>query len=124
VIISVYIFEKSLLIAIIMPNFWCDLTRIFLAILLVSFYRIMSAGSPQHRVRQRTVRDRAAIKVMIMDHPVIAERNVVRSDIMVAPLDSVHDTDLSLGVSSLLCLCCLLQVCQTFLCQPRGVAGR
>jgi hypothetical protein len=26
-----------------------------------------------------------------MDHPVIAERNVVRSDIMVAPLDSIHD---------------------------------
>jgi hypothetical protein len=27
-----------------------------------------------------------------MDSPVIAERNVVRSDIMVAPLDSIHDT--------------------------------
>jgi hypothetical protein len=27
-----------------------------------------------------------------MDCPVIAERNVVRSDIMVAPLDSIHDT--------------------------------
>jgi hypothetical protein len=27
-----------------------------------------------------------------MDRPVIAERNVVRSDIMVAPLDSIHDT--------------------------------
>jgi hypothetical protein len=26
-----------------------------------------------------------------MDRPVIAERNVVRSDIMVAPLDSIHD---------------------------------
>jgi hypothetical protein len=27
-----------------------------------------------------------------MDRPVIAERNVIRSDIMVAPLDSIHDT--------------------------------
>jgi len=27
-----------------------------------------------------------------MDRPVIAERNVVRLDIMVAPLDSIHDT--------------------------------
>jgi hypothetical protein len=27
-----------------------------------------------------------------MDRPVIAEQNVVRSDIMVAPLDSIHDT--------------------------------
>jgi len=26
-----------------------------------------------------------------MDRPLIAKRNVVRSDIMVAPLDSVHD---------------------------------
>jgi hypothetical protein len=52
----------------------------------------MSAGSPQRRVRQRTEGDRAAIKIKIMDRPVIAERNVVRSDIMVAPLDSIHDT--------------------------------
>jgi hypothetical protein len=27
-----------------------------------------------------------------MDRPVIAEWNVIRSDIMVAPLDSIHDT--------------------------------
>jgi hypothetical protein len=52
----------------------------------------MSAGSPQHRVRQRTEGDKAAIRVKIMDHPVIAERNVVCSDIMMAPLDSIHDT--------------------------------
>jgi hypothetical protein len=36
----------------------------------------MSAGSPQRRVMNITV---------------IAERNVVRPDIMVAPLDSIHD---------------------------------
>jgi len=52
----------------------------------------MSAGSPQCRVRQRTEGDRAALRAKIMDRPVIAERNVIRSDIMVAPLDSIHDT--------------------------------
>jgi hypothetical protein len=51
----------------------------------------MSAGSPQHRVHQRTEGDRAAIRIKIMDRPVIVERNVVRSDIMVAPLDGIHD---------------------------------
>jgi len=32
-----------------------------------------------------------ALRAKIMDHTVIAERNVVRSDIMVGPLDSIHD---------------------------------
>jgi hypothetical protein len=50
----------------------------------------MSAGSPQRRVRQRTEEDRAAIRIKIVDRPVIAEWNVVRSNIMVAPLDR-HD---------------------------------
>jgi len=54
------------------------------------FYRIMYAGSPQCRVRQRTEGDRAALRAKIMDRPVIAERNVVRSDIMVAPLDTIQ----------------------------------
>jgi len=44
----------------------------------------MSTGSPQRRVRQKTEGDRAALRAKIMDRPVIAERNVVRSDIMVA----------------------------------------
>jgi hypothetical protein len=52
----------------------------------------MFAASPQLRVRQRTDGDRAALRAKIMDRPVIAERNVVRSDIMVAPLNSIHDT--------------------------------
>jgi hypothetical protein len=60
---------------------------------LVSFFcKIMSAGNPQRRVRQMTERDRAALRAKIMDLPVIVERNVVQSDIMVAPLDSIHDT--------------------------------
>jgi hypothetical protein len=52
----------------------------------------MSTSSPQRRVRQRTEGDRAALRAKIMGRPVIAERNVVRLDIMVAPLDSIHDT--------------------------------
>jgi hypothetical protein len=52
----------------------------------------MSAGSPQRRVRQRTEEDRAAVRIKTMNRPVIVERNVVRSDIMVAPMDSIHDT--------------------------------
>jgi hypothetical protein len=52
----------------------------------------MSAGSSQRRVRQRTEGARAALRAKIMDRPVITEQNVVRYDIMVAPLDSIHDT--------------------------------
>jgi hypothetical protein len=64
---------------------------LFLANLVGLFHKIMSAGSPQCRVRQRTKGDRVALRAKIMDIPVIAERNVVRSDIMVDPLDSIHD---------------------------------
>jgi len=65
---------------------------LFLANLVGLFCKIMSAGSPQRRVRQRTEGEREALRAKIMDRPVIAERNVVRSDIMVAPLGSIHDT--------------------------------
>jgi len=65
---------------------------LFLANLVDFFCKTMSTSSPQHRVRQRTEGDRSALKAKIMDRPIIAERNVVRSDIMVAPLDSIHDT--------------------------------
>jgi len=51
----------------------------------------MSAGSPPHRVRQRLVEDRAAIQAKIMDHSIIAERNVLRAYIMVPPLDNILD---------------------------------
>jgi hypothetical protein len=64
---------------------------LFLANLVASFCRIMFAGSLR-RVRQRTEGEREALRAKIMDRPVIAERNVVRSDIMVVPLDSIHDT--------------------------------
>jgi len=90
------IFGTVPFIAVIIPNFLCALTRLFpldysWQILLVSFCRIMSAGSPQRRVRQRTEGDKAALRAKIMDRPVIVKRNVVRFDIMVAPQHSIHD---------------------------------
>jgi len=51
----------------------------------------MSAGSPQRRVRQRTDGELATLRAKIMNISVIAKRNVVRADIVVAPLDSIHD---------------------------------
>jgi hypothetical protein len=47
----------------------------------------MSAVSSQRRVRQRS-----ALQSKIMDRTIIVERNVVRSDIMVPPRDSIYDT--------------------------------
>jgi hypothetical protein len=52
----------------------------------------MFAVSSQRRVRQRTEEERSALQAKIMDHTVIAERNVVRSDIMVPSLDSIYET--------------------------------
>jgi hypothetical protein len=63
-----------------------------LANLVGLFYRIMSAGNPQRRVPQMTEGDRAALRAKIMDRPVIAERNVIRSDIMMSPLASILET--------------------------------
>jgi hypothetical protein len=59
-----------------------------------------------------------------MDRPIIAERNVVRSDIMVAPLDSIHDTIQTYHWGYLHnCACVVHQVGQTILCLPRGGSG-
>jgi hypothetical protein len=52
----------------------------------------MSAISSQRRVPQRTEEERSAFQTKIMDRTVIAERNVVRSNIMVPPLDSIYET--------------------------------
>lgn len=51
----------------------------------------MSAGSPQCRVRQRTEEDITAVKARIMNRAVIPERIVIRVDLMVAPLDDIHE---------------------------------
>jgi hypothetical protein len=64
--------------------------RLFLANLVCYFCKNMSAGSPQRRVQQRTEGDLAALRAKILDRTVIAERNVVHADIMVA-LGSIHD---------------------------------
>lgn len=86
--------QKDLFTAVILPNFFLDLTRLLFwifAVNLVSFLcRIMFVGSPPCRVRQRIVEDRATLQAKTMDRTVIAERNVIRSDIMVPPLDSIH----------------------------------
>jgi hypothetical protein len=62
-----------------------------LAYLVGYFCRIMSAGSPQRSVRQRTEEDVAAFRARIMHRAVIPERNFIRANIMVAPLDSIHE---------------------------------
>jgi hypothetical protein len=84
-----FYFSKSPL-----PNIFHDLTRlsfwIFAANLVGFLCRIMSAGSPPLRVRQRTVEDRAAIHAKTMDRTLIVEQNVIWSDIMVPPLDNIH----------------------------------
>lgn len=49
----------------------------------------MSDGSPPHRVRPRLEEDRAAFQAKVMDRTVIAERNVLRADLMVPPLDNI-----------------------------------
>jgi hypothetical protein len=64
---------------------------IFLAYLVCYFYKIMSGGSPQRKVHQRTEEDVATFKARIMNRAVNPERNVIRADIMVAPLDSIHE---------------------------------
>jgi hypothetical protein len=65
--------------------------RLLLANLVGYFCRNMFAGSPQCRVRQRTKGDLVALRTKILDITVITEWNVVRADIMVASLDSIHD---------------------------------
>jgi len=72
------------------------LTRIFLEYFSLDnscwiFCRIMSAGSPPRRAHQRLVEDRAAIQAKIMDRSIITERNILRADIMVPPLDNILD---------------------------------
>jgi hypothetical protein len=52
----------------------------------------MSAISSQRRVRQRTEVEQNELQAKMMDRTIIAERNVVRVDIMVPPLSSIHET--------------------------------
>jgi len=52
----------------------------------------MSISSFQRRVRQRTDEGIAAARARIENRQAIPERNVVRADVMVAPLDIIADT--------------------------------
>jgi hypothetical protein len=93
--IILYLFHKSFLLLLFCQIF-AILTRIFLEYYSLEnscwiFCRNMSAGSPPCRVSQRLVEDRDAIQAKIMDRSVIAERNVLRADIMVPPLDNILD---------------------------------
>jgi len=66
--------------------------RIFLAYLVGNYFcKIMFADNPQRRVRQRTEEDVAAIRARIMNRAVIPERNVIRTYLLVAPLDSINE---------------------------------
>jgi hypothetical protein len=51
----------------------------------------MSACSSQRRVRQRTEEGIAASRARIANRQAILERNVVRADVLVAPLDVIDD---------------------------------
>lgn len=51
----------------------------------------MSPDTLQRRVRQRTEEDVAAFRARIMNRVVIPERNVICTDHMVAPLDSINE---------------------------------
>jgi hypothetical protein len=67
----------------------------------------------------------AASRAKIMKRLVIPERNIVRADIMVVPLDSIHEIihpDLSLGISPQLRLHCAHQASQAVLRPSRGSA--
>jgi hypothetical protein len=52
----------------------------------------MSVISSQRKVHQRTEEEQSTFQAKIMDRNVLAERNLVRADIMVPPLDSIYET--------------------------------
>jgi hypothetical protein len=51
----------------------------------------MSANSSQRRVRQRTEEARATSLAKVENMQVVSERNVLRADAMVTPLDCIAD---------------------------------
>jgi hypothetical protein len=54
----------------------------------------MSADSSQRRVCQRTEEGIVASRARIVNRTVISKRNVVRADVMVAPLDVINHSDI------------------------------
>jgi hypothetical protein len=57
----------------------------------IFFCRIIFASSSQRRVRQRIEEGFAASRARIANRPVIPERNVVKADVLVTPLDVIND---------------------------------
>jgi hypothetical protein len=68
-----------------------SLELFFLEIFLVILCKNMSAGSSQHSVRQRIEEGIVAFRARIANRPAIPERNVVRADVLVAPMDVIDD---------------------------------
>jgi len=64
---------------------------IFRHIFLCIFFKNMSLGSFQRRVRQRTDEGIAAARARMENRQVIPERNVLGVDIMMTPLDFIAE---------------------------------
>jgi hypothetical protein len=93
--IILYLFSQVLFTAVILPNFCYPNKNIFgiffFGKFLLDLLQKHVCWQSTPRVRQRLVEDRGAIQAKIMDRSVIAERNVLRADIMVPPLDNILD---------------------------------
>jgi hypothetical protein len=61
----------------------------FFGTLLGYFCNTMSANSSQRRVQQRTKKARAAFLAKMENMQAIPKRNILRADVMVAPLDYI-----------------------------------
>lgn len=62
---------------------------VFLGIYSLHIFRKMSSSSPQRGVRQMTGEGIATTRARMESRQVILERNIVRTDLMVAPLDFI-----------------------------------
>jgi hypothetical protein len=81
---------------VIMPKFSVELIKFhwyyfFLHLCGYLFCRTMSVGSSQCRVQQRTKETRAAFLAKMENKQAILERNVLKADVMVAPLDCIAE---------------------------------
>jgi hypothetical protein len=79
-----------------MPKFFCGTNKISLVLFLATFGffffpRTMSASSSYRRVHQMTEEGIATTRARIENRQAIPKRNVVRANVMVAPLDIIAD---------------------------------
>jgi hypothetical protein len=61
----------------------------FLGIYFLHIFKKMSSASSQCKARQRTDEGIAATRARMESRQVIPERNIVKADVMVAPLDFI-----------------------------------